>query len=327
MVDSVVNGDNADIEMCDIKEADIVTNSFSEDLVESARKDEIIKSQLQVIKNQAEIIQKMKDKDKKDPDQIQSKTVKSKSIPKSSNELKYLPKHLSPVHAKHHTDLGGYKMKADGNAGGDCLSSVTTMHLSYTRNKFERKNMNRKINHHIADNWDNFYKNKISLPYTETVGVGSAARQVTCSTRQDMLDFLRSDDSLCTYSNYAELLAICNMLAININVFTYDIGGDSNRWGWKTIYPDPEMSAQSEFSPGTVPHMSMYNSDNCHYDLLVETNSRLAVLGFISIGEEKELDKSKTEVNKDKIKEKEIEKGHEEEASGEGEIQKDWRED
>ena len=100
-----------------------------------------------------------------------------------------------------------------------------------------------------------FYCNKISLPYTETVGVGSRSRQVTCNTRQDMLIFLRSEDSLCTFSNCGELLAICNLLAINIYVFTYGIGGDEERFGWTVISPDPEMAPHSEFDPGTVPNM------------------------------------------------------------------------
>ena len=32
--------------------------------------------------------------------------------------------------------------------------------------------------------------------------------------------------------------------------------------------------------------MFLYNSDNCHYDLLVEENSRLAILGLITMEEE-----------------------------------------
>ena len=81
-----------------------------------------------------------------------------------------IPNHLSPVHDQHLHDLNGIRMKADGNPGGDCLSSCTTMHISYTKDNAERKRVNRKINNHIADGFDSFYKNKISLPYSETVG-------------------------------------------------------------------------------------------------------------------------------------------------------------
>ena len=105
---------------------------------------------------------------------------------KVSQEVKPIPNHLSPVQAKHLKDLLGIKMKCDGNMEGDCLSSCTTFYLSNTNDKSERRRVNRLINLHIADNFDNFYVNKISLPYSETVGVGSKARRywqyTTCST-------------------------------------------------------------------------------------------------------------------------------------------------
>ena len=123
-----------------------------------------------------------------------------------------------------------------------------------------------------------------------------------------MVAFLRSEDSLCAYSNCQELLAICNLLNIKIYVFTYGIGGNSKSWSWKTICPDPVMAQFSEFAPGTVPHMFLYNSENCHYDLLVEDNSRLAVLGFTSMGEEKKV--MEPEVKESGVKEPDV-KEHE----------------
>ena len=73
------------------------------------------------------------------------------------------------------------------------------------------------------------------------------------------------------------------MLNIKIHIFTYGIGGDEKRWSWKTVCPDQEMSQYSDFPAGAVPDMYLYNSDNCHFDLLVADNSRLAVLGLISM--------------------------------------------
>ena len=85
------------------------------------------------------------------------------------------------------------------------------------------------------------------------------------------------------------------MFSINIHIFTYGIGGDESRWSWKTVSPDPKMAQFSDFPPGTVPDMYLYNSDNCHFDLLVADNSRVAVLGLISM--------DRVETN---IKEKEV---------------------
>ena len=49
------------------------------------------------------------------------------------------------------------------------------------------------------------------------------------------------------------------------------------------------MAQTREFALGTVPDMYRYNSDNCHYDLLVDDNSRLAVLGLMTMEEEHDL--------------------------------------
>ena len=80
------------------------------------------------------------------------------------------------------------------------------------------------------------------------------------------------------------------MLNTKVHIFTYGLGGNEKSWSWKTVVPDPVMAPYSEFGPGTVTEMYLYNSDSTHFDLLVENNSRLAVMGFISIGKEKEVE-------------------------------------
>ena len=60
------------------------------------------------------------------------------------------------------------------------------------------------------------------------------------------------------------------MFNTKIYVFTYGIGGDETKWNWNIISPDPDMTQYSEFAEGTVPPMYLYNSDNTHFDLLIE---------------------------------------------------------
>ena len=266
-------------------------NIHSDELL---KKDEIIKSQAKVIEEQANQIKKIDDNIEL-MELMKSRNIKRPWV-RPNIELKPIPDHLSPVQDRHLKDLLGVRMKCNGNPGGDCLSSCTTLHISNTNDSSERKRVNSKINNHIADNYDTFYKDKIPLPYCETVGVGNNARQITCNTRDEFINFLRSEDSLCAYSNTQELLAICNMLNIKIHIFTYGIGGDETKWGWNTICPDPDMGRFSEFPPGTVPDMLLFNSDNCHYDLLVEDHSRLAVMGLITFGQDKKCEEIK--VNK-----------------------------
>ena len=83
------------------------------------------------------------------------------------------------------------------------------------------------------------------------------------------------------------------------------------------------MAPFSEFAEGTIPHMFLYNSDNTHYDLLVEDNSRLAVLGLISMEdnimeEKKEMvkDMEEKDVQVKEVQDKVVEddKAHDQEA-------------
>ena len=135
-----------------------------------------------------------------------------------------IPKHLKRVADKHLTRLRGFKMRYCAIADGACLTNCLTAHISCTEDEEERKITNQRVNEHIADNFDNYYSKKIILPYIETVGVGEKSHTVTCITREEFLKFLRSEESLCVFSNYQELLAIANMLNITVRVFTYGVG-------------------------------------------------------------------------------------------------------
>ena len=83
-----------------------------------------------------------------------------------------------------------------------------------------------------------------SFPYEETVGLGEYSETIIITTGEEMLDFLRSDDSLMVYSNTQELVAMANIYNININIFTY--GESENKW--TEISPDPMPTAAQSFA-------------------------------------------------------------------------------
>ena len=68
---------------------------------------------------------------------------------------------------------------------GACFTNCLTTHISCTEDVEERRINIRRVNHHIADNSDNYYKYKIILPYIETVGVGEKRRSAHCNTRKE----------------------------------------------------------------------------------------------------------------------------------------------
>ena len=189
-----------------------------------------------------------------------------------------LPSHLTPVPLKHLSKVRGYKLifKAEGN--GACLENSVAAHIH--EDKDEGLKVKRRVNNHIADNWDNYYKYKISLPYVETVGVGEHAKVVTKNTKEEIIEFLKSDESLTVYSNHHELQAVANLYNINIDIFTY--GGGKDEY-WSRICPDPDMVAEIEAKLGKyIPDMALYHCYDSHYDLLVKDDSRLALLGFVA---------------------------------------------
>ena len=68
----------------------------------------------------------------------------------------------------------------------------------------------------------------MTIPYSETVGVGSDAKVVPMETDEEIIDFLKSDDALKVYANSHELLAVANLYNVAINIFTYG----KKKWWW-----------------------------------------------------------------------------------------------
>ena len=182
---------------------------------------------------------------------------------------------LVGVKGDHLPRLKGYMLRYKALANGACLENCTAVHVYEDDN--EGVKVKRRVNHHIADNWDNYYKDKIALPYRERVGVGEHEKEIVKNTREEMLEFLRSEEALTVYSNSQELLAIANLFNIKINIFTYE--GEDGRW--TEVCPDPEMAFSAEVQGKWAPDMALYHSFDTHYDLLVKEDSRLAQMGLL----------------------------------------------
>ena len=98
------------------------------------------------------------------------------------------------MNKKHVPKLRGFKMLYKALADGRCLQNCLAVHGYEDEN--EGYDIKKLVNHHIADNWDNYYKYKVPLPYNEITGVGVKAKGVEKKTKQEMIDFLRSEDAL-----------------------------------------------------------------------------------------------------------------------------------
>ena len=104
------------------------------------------------------------------------------------------------MNAKHLSKLRGFKLIYKALANGRCLQNCLAVH-GYEEED-EGIEIKKIVNHHIADNWD-YYYNKVGLPFKEIAGVGADSKVIEKKTKQEMIDFLRSDskDALAVYSN------------------------------------------------------------------------------------------------------------------------------
>ena len=211
--------------------------------------------------------------------ELEKEVIQLKSKPSGfqSAKLPAIPNHLSGVQEKHLPSLRGYRMRYMAEPNGACAQNCVAVHIY--EDEDEGPKVKKRINHHIADHWETYYKHKIALPYVETVGVGEHSKTIRISSKEEMLAFLRSEEALMVYTNSHELLATANLFNVNINIFTY--GGSEDKW--TEIRPDPEMVADAEVKLGKlIPDIALYHSFETHFDLLVKNDSRLALLGLLA---------------------------------------------
>ena len=180
-----------------------------------------------------------------------------------------LPRHLSSVHTAHLPLLKGFKMLYKTLGNGRCLENSIAVHIF--ENEDEGINVKKMINNHIADNFENYYHNIINLPYKEVIMEEGHTKVIEKKTKEEFIEFLRSEELLTAFSNCQELVAVANVFNIKIHIFEYR--GKDGRWS--EIHPDPDMTSTATMVGSWAPELFLYNNSNTHYDLLVRDDSRL----------------------------------------------------
>ena len=269
--------DASNVEMIDVeKEAnDVVYNMLQE------RIDEL---EIELSKSEEKVsnLQKKNEENELKIKELKEKENEAKKNIPQRKETK-IPNHLHSVRKEHLAKLRGYRMIFKSQPNGACLDNCAAVHIY--EDVDEAPKLKKRLNNHIADHFDH-YEQWISLPFTETVGVGEYAKSVTITSKEEMIQFLRSEDALMVYSNSQQILAMANLFNMNIYTFTY---GSSNE-GWSLVRPEPEMAKHAEIKFGKfIPDMALYHNNETHFDLLVSDDSRLALLGLLAgIGNEEE---------------------------------------
>ena len=146
------------------------------------------------------------------------------------------PKHLKNVHGIHLDQLRGYQWRYIAKGNGACANNCIAVALH--EDEDEAPKVKRRTLDHMIE-FEDFYINKIGLPFKETVGVGEYKKEVHLKTKEEMIKFLKSEDAMMVWSNAHELVAMANLYNITIEVFSY--GGSKD--AWTEICPDPDIVA------------------------------------------------------------------------------------
>ena len=192
---------------------------------------------------------------------------------KTANTAMKSTKVLQRVPDDHINLLNGYVWRFVAKGDGACANNCIATAIYGDQNEGPR--VKRETLDHIADHYEDFYFNKIGLPYKEQVGVGANATEVNIETNEEMINFLKSQRALVVFSDYHELLAMANLYRINIHVFTY---GGSKNW-WYQVKPDEDMMLKLNSAKESYPDVHLYHSFDNHFDLLYQ--SEVMVTPFV----------------------------------------------
>ena len=163
-------------------------------------------------------------------------------------------------------------------ADGACLYNAVAAFLY--GDEVQSPHLKRMANQYIVMNWW-YWRSWYSFPFKERVGVGKDSYEVYFTCEAEFHEFLQSDSSLLMWSTQTDIAVLANLCNLNIHSFTYNIKDSPPQW--HTTPPDPNLTFYTSMDDGPTRDVCLYNSNNCHYDLLVTPDSRLALFGTVDV--------------------------------------------
>jgi stress-induced morphogen len=240
--------------------------------IEKKKKVEEAKSDL--VKNANK---KLKQKNKDEKKKLRRK---KKNVSISSKDTKFMVPNIEeiPANCKHlvKKDDVLYVVPGDGCCGPNCGAA----HLF--QDEVYGPQLRKKMNIFMADHWEIKYK-YITKCSSETPFVRRLnGRDEKYSDPVELLKFLReSEEAAYMWTDCEDLVVLADMYQINIKVITtkgYDDKNVTENW----IFSDPKLEKYAELKNVKLEDMALLHEDNNHFNLIVNKDSDLALLGSLS---------------------------------------------
>ena len=167
-------------------------------------------------------------------------------------------------------------MPGDGCCGPNCASAflfgdeVFGLKLRRRMNMFMAKHWNRRYQYISQCSPDHPFEQKLK------------DEVISYEDPDELIKYLTSsEEAAFMWTHTEDLCIIADMYQIQIKVVTSKGIKDENptvTW----IYPEASLKEFAELKDVAIEFMVLFNEDNCHYNLVVNKNSDLAVLGSLS---------------------------------------------
>ena len=184
----------------------------------------------------------------------------------SSREFKSPPPFLTDIDEPLHPRWKSLENLADGAY----LFRTAADHVWLKDYKLLRK----FVHQHIIDDWF-FYGSFYVFPISIQIGPGNGSYRKVIENETRYLEFLKSEESMISFNtSNAEIIAIGNVLKVNIHVLTYNIQGRvgelTERTRWNKFEFNPAMTNCNVFSDRSGKEPSkILNEEEVHYTKLV----------------------------------------------------------
>ena len=138
-----------------------------------------------------------------------------------------------------------------------------------------------RMNKFMAKHWIRKYKDLTQCsqgsPFVRKLGL----KTVRFTDPEALLEFLKTEEAAYLWTDSEDLAVISDMYQVEIKIVTSKGKHDKNPTeNW--IKPDPDMRDVAELKDVDLETMVLYHENDCHFDLVIDKYSELAVKGSIS---------------------------------------------
>ena len=130
------------------------------------------------------------------------------------------------------------------------------------------------VSQHIVDSWF-LYSAYFTFPLSVKVGSGNASYRKLITNEQSYLNFIKSDESIYSWiTSSTEIIALGNILKIDILVLTYNIqgrpGNPTERTEWEEFKFNQDVTVDNVFSQRACGEtLRILHQDEVHFTKLV----------------------------------------------------------